>query len=141
MSKPVNVRWGWLKFMYLYTIVGAGLFGLGILIKPDMIKVVFRWPAEEPISLGIVGSVYASFGILSLFGLRDPLKFASILLLQLCYKTVWLAGVIAPLLVSGHFPSYALFTVVIFTTYIVGDLIAIPFPYVFTSGRSKAPCS
>jgi hypothetical protein len=67
MSKPINVRWGWLKFMYLYTIVGAGLFGLGILIKPDMIKVVFRWPAEEPISLGIVGSVYAAFGILSLF--------------------------------------------------------------------------
>lgn len=132
MSKPVNIRWGWLKFMYLYTIMGAGLFGLGILIKPDMIKSVFQWPADEPISLGIVGSVYAAFGILSLFGLRDPLKFTPILLLQLCYKAVWFIGVVTPLLVSGRFPSYAFFTVVIFTTYIVGNLIAIPFPYIFT---------
>lgn len=135
MSKPVNVRWGWLKFMYFYTIVGAGLFGLGILIKPDMIKAVFRWPAEEPISLGIVGSVYAAFGFLSLLGLRDPLKFAPILLLQLSYKAVWFIGVVAPLLISGRFPGYALFTVVIFTTYIVGDLIAIPFQFVFIRGR------
>ena len=24
MSKDINVRWGWLKAMYIYTIVGAG---------------------------------------------------------------------------------------------------------------------
>ncbi len=137
MSKPVNIRWGWLRFMYLYTIVGAGLFGLGIVIKPEMIKAVFRWPAEEPISLGIVGSVYVAFGIVSLFGFRHPLKFAPILLLQLCYKAVWFAGVVAPLLVSGRFPSYGLLTVVIFATYIVGDLIAIPFPYVFAGESAE----
>jgi hypothetical protein len=28
-------------------------------------------------------------------------------------------------------PSYAVIYVVIFATYIIGDLIAIPFPYVF----------
>ncbi len=34
MSKEFNVRWGWLKGMYIYTIVGAGRFGLGIIFVP-----------------------------------------------------------------------------------------------------------
>lgn len=29
VSKEINVRWGWLKFMYIFTIVVAGGFGLG----------------------------------------------------------------------------------------------------------------
>ena len=35
------------------------------------------------------------------------------------------------MLVSGKFPSYGLLSVIIFATYVVGDLIAIPFSYVF----------
>jgi molybdopterin-binding protein len=33
MSKDINVRWGWLKGMYIYTIVGAGGVGLGIILS------------------------------------------------------------------------------------------------------------
>jgi hypothetical protein len=133
MSKDTNVRWGWLRGMYIYTIVGAGGFGVGMIVVPDMIKTMFNWPVEEPIALGIVGSVYVAFGILSIFGLRSPLKFAPVLLLQLCYKSIWFIGVILPLLITAQFPDYAIFIVIIFATYIIGDLIAIPFSYIFTN--------
>jgi hypothetical protein len=137
MSEDINVRWGWLKFMYVYTIVVAGGFGLGLIVIPEVMKSMFGWPVEEPIALGIVGSVYLAFGILSILGLRSPLKFVPILLLQLCYKSIWFVGVVLPLLVAGRFPDYGVFLAVVFATFIVGDLIAIPFSYIFArqSGR------
>jgi hypothetical protein len=133
MAEVTGIRWGWLRFMYGYTIVGAGGFGLAILAMPERMRGVFRWPGDEPIALSIVGSVYLAFGVLSVLGWREPLKFVPVLLLQLCYKLAWFVGAVAPLLVSGRFPGYAVPTAVIFATYIVGDLIAIPFSYVLTS--------
>jgi len=139
MANDVTVRWGWLKAMYLYTIIGAGGFGLGILLMPATMRTAFGWPSQDPIVLGVTGSVYFSFALLSVLGLRSPLKFSPVLLLELVYKTVWLAAVIVPLLVRGEFPAYGRLQVAIFSTYIIGDLIAIPFAYLFgkTSGESR----
>ncbi len=131
MSKEINVRWGWLKGMYIYTIIGSGGFGLGVLVIPNVMESVFQWPSQDPIVLGVTGSVNLAFAILSIVGLRSPLKFVPVLLLQLCYKVVWFVGVVLPLMVAGEFPTYAIPHVVIFATYIIGDLIAIPFSYVF----------
>ena len=137
MSKDVKVRWGWLKGMYIYTILSAGGFGLGIIIMPDVMRSMFGWPGQDPIVLGIVGSVYLSSALLSVLGLRSPLKFAPILLLQLSYKLIWFIGVILPILFGGKFPTYAIMYVVIFATFIIGDLIAIPFSYVFAKQMDK----
>ncbi|MCG7850662.1 MAG: hypothetical protein MIO93_16005 [ANME-2 cluster archaeon] len=131
MTKDIKVRMNWLKAMYIYTIFGAGGFGLGIIVVPEVMKSMFGWPVSEPIVLGIVGSVYVAFGILSIFGMRSPLKFVPVLLLQLCYKSIWFIGVILPLLITAQFPSYAISFAIIFATYIIGDIIAIPFSYVF----------
>src|SRR5512139_3057409 len=97
MAKNTEIRWKWIKGMYLYTIIAAGSVGAGIVIVPETIKKTFTWPVEEPIAFGIIGSVYLAFGLLSLLGLRSPLKFTPVLLLQLCYKTVWFIGVVLPL--------------------------------------------
>jgi hypothetical protein len=137
MSQDNNVRWGWLKGMYIYTIVGAGGFGLGIITMPDVMRSMFGWPSQDSIVLGITGSVYLSFALLSILGLRSPLKFAPVLLLQLSYKVVWFVGVIVPLVVAARFPNYAILYVVIFATYIIGDLIAIPFSYVFAKQADR----
>jgi len=137
MTKDTKIRWGWIKGMYIYTIVVAGLFGLGIIVVPEIIKSKFTWPVEEPVAFGIIGSVYMAFGLLSILGLRSPLKFTPILLLQLCYKTIWFIGVVLPLWATAHFPSYAIPTVIIFATFIVGDLIAIPFSYVFAKESNR----
>lgn len=131
MSEDLNVRWGWLKGMYIYTIVGAGGFGLGIIVMPNVINSIFKGPDQDPIVFGVMGSVWLAFALLSILGLRSPLKFAPVLLLQLSYKVVWFISVILPILFGGKFPTYGIVYVVTFATYIVGDLIAIPFSYVF----------
>ncbi len=132
MDRNNNIRWSWLKFMYVYTIVGAGAFGLGILAIPDVMRTIFGWPnSDQIIAFGVTGSVYFSFALLSMLGLQSPLKFAPLLLLQLTYKVVWFVGIVLPLLLTGKFPTYALVFTAIYMTYIIGDLIAIPFSYVF----------
>jgi len=132
MSEKVNVRWGWLKFMYIYTIIGAGGFGLGIILIPNIMISIFGWPNQDPVVYGVAGSIYISFGLLSILGLRTPLKFVPVLLLQLSYKSIWFVGVIIPLLVTGKLQNYAILYIIIFASYIIGDLIAIPFPYLFS---------
>jgi len=131
MTKDIKVRMNWLKGMYIYTIVGAGGFGLGMILIPEVMKSMLGWPGAEPIAWGTVGSVYVAFGILSIFGLRSPLKFVPILFLQLCYKSIWLIGVMLPLLITARFPNYAISFALIFVTFIIGDIIAIPFSYIF----------
>jgi hypothetical protein len=137
MTKELNVRWGWLKGMYVFTIVVAGLQGLGLIIMPDVIRSMSGWPTQDPIVLGVCGSVYVAFGLLSILGLRSPLKFAPILLLQLVYKVVWYIGVMLPLLLRGRFPAYGVVYVVILALFVIGDLIAIPFSYVFAKQSEK----
>jgi len=104
---------------------------LGMIIIPNEMRSLFSWPGQDPITFGVTGSVYLSFALLSILGLRSPLKLVPVLLLQLSYKSVWFIGVVLPLLVAGKFPMYGILHVVIFATYIIGDLIAIPFSYVF----------
>ena len=137
MSQDKNVRWGWLKGMYIYTIICAGGFGLGIIMMPDVMRSMFGWPSQDPIVLGVTGSVNLSFALLSILGLRSPLKFTPVLLLELSYKVIWFIGVILPILVAAKFPSYALLYVVIFATFIIGDAIAIPFSYVFAKQAAR----
>ena len=131
MSGVSGVRWGWLKFMYAYTIVGAGAAGVGIIFAPGTVKTLVGWPGEARILLGLAGSVFLAFGLVSILGWRSPLKFAPVLLLQLVYKLVWLLGVALPRLIEGHTPTYLIAAVVVYLTYVIGDLIAIPFAYVF----------
>ena len=131
MASGNAVRWGWLKAMYIYTIVGAGGFGLGMIVAPKAMLSIFGWPRQDPVVFGVTGSIYVSFALLSILGLRAPLKFVPVLVLQLSYKVVWLVGVIVPILLAGKFPAYAILHVIIFATYIIGDLVAIPFSYVF----------
>ncbi len=137
MTKDINVRWGWLKFMYIFTIVVAGGFGLGVIFFPNLITSMYRMPKQDPIIFGIVGSVYVAFGILSILGLRSPLKFVPVLLLQLFYKVIWFIGVILPLLFAEPFPIHGISFIVIFGIFVIGDLIAIPFSYVFAKQADR----
>jgi len=137
MFKESNVRWGWLKGMYILTIIHAGGSGLGIILMPNIMRSIFGWPSQDPIVFGICGSVWVAFGLLSILGLRSPLIFSPILLLQLTYKVVWFVGVILPALIAGKFPAYATGYVFFFAIYIIGDLIAIPFSYVFAKQSDR----
>jgi hypothetical protein len=129
MSEERTIRWIWLKAMYIWTIVIACGFGLGIIFAQEAVKSMFG-ESCDPMPYGMLGSVFLAFGLLAILGLRAPLRFVPILLLQLAYKVVWFVGVVLPFLITGR-GKPDIVTVIIFALTIVGDLIAIPFPYVF----------
>jgi hypothetical protein len=129
-TKGIKVRYNWLKFMYVYTIVVAGSIGLGCLVAPSMLNLL-GFPAQEPVWAGVGYSVLFAFAIVSILGLRAPLRFSPVLLLSLTYKVTWFIAILVPLLIAGRLPSYAMSTGILFATFVVGDLIAIPFRYLF----------
>lgn len=131
MAGEVKVRKNWLKAVYIATIAVAGMSGLVAVLAPEIWRSMFSWPAVEPFTFGITGSVYLSFALLSIFGLREPLKFCPVLLLQLSYKVIWLVGVVIPLAIGGKAGAYVVGSVIIFVAFVIADLIAIPFAYLF----------
>lgn len=137
MTREKKIRMGWIKGMYLYTIFGAGLSGLGMIISPKMIQRLFGMGEQDPVFFGVVASSWLAFGIMSLFGLKWPYRFLPVLCLQLLYKTVWIVAVILPLMLTGRLPEYAGLIIVIMVSYVIGDLIAIPFHYVFAEEKAE----
>ena len=131
MEDNVSIRWGWLKVMYMYTLVVSGGMGLGMILFPDTVQSILRFPPQDPVMLGACGSIFLALGLISLMGLRSPLKFAPVLLLELVYKPIWLFAVAVPLFLEGRFPFYVVTMSAVFITFIVGDLIAIPFSHLF----------
>jgi len=132
MENNSSIRWGWLRTMYLYTIFGAGGFGLAVLFFPSKIQSLLRFPPQDPVTLGLYGSVALASGLVAILALRSPLKFVPLLLLQLVYKPIWLIVVAIPLFIKGQFPLYVVFISAVFITYIIGNLIAIPFSFLFS---------
>jgi hypothetical protein len=130
MTEKMKIRWVWLKIMYALSVVVDGGLGLVTIIAPNA-TISMMGITCAPVTYGIVGSVYLAFGLLSILGLLSPLKFVPVLLLQLTYKTLWLVGVALPLAIKGIFPAHDILMVVIFVIFVIGDLIAIPFRYVF----------
>ena len=76
-----------------------------------------------------------AFAIASVFGLRAPLEFSPALLIELAYKVIWFIAIFIPVSIVGQLPSCAIRTAIIFAAFVVGDLIAIPFRYLFAKGQ------
>jgi hypothetical protein len=132
MKNDAPIRWGWLKIMYLYTIFGAGGLGFAMLFFPSAVQSIFGFPAQDPIVFKLYGSFLLASGLMAIPALRSPLKFVPLLLLQLIYKPIWLATAAIPLFLEGQFPFYVVLISVVFVTYIIGNLIAIPFHSLFS---------
>ena len=131
MENQTNIRYGWLKGMYIANVIVASLLGLGMVLMPETYASMNKLPTQDPIMFGMMGSVALAFGLVSILGLKFPLKFAPILLLQMTYKSIWFLGVIIPLVLKGQLPQYALTSIILFAAIIIGDAIAIPFKYLF----------
>ena len=131
MAEEAKVRWTWLKIMYAYTLVVAGAIGLGYLLAPGTMIKMMGMPTQDPVTFGLAGSFFLAFALGAILGLRSPLKFVPVLLLEVFYKVVWFIAVAIPLAAGNKFPGYAIPIAVILVTFIIGDLIAIPFPVIF----------
>jgi len=115
-----------LKLMYAVTIIIAGGLGIGILAISGTTQWLFGVDCPQIIS-GLVGSVFLAFAVVSVLGLRDPVKFVPVLLMQLLYKSAWLCFVALPLLIAGKITADLIPVIAVFLAVIVGDLFAIPF--------------
>jgi len=119
-----------LKLMYTVTIVIAGSLGIGILAVSGTTQWIFGVDCPRVIS-GLVGSVFLAFALISVLGLRDPVKYVLILLMQLLYKTVWLCSVVLPIFIAGKITMDLIPVIAVFLAVVIGDLFAIPFKTFF----------
>ena len=115
-----------LRLMYAPTIVIAGSLGIGMLAASDVTQWVFGVDCP-PILSGLIGSIFLAFALMSVLGLRDPMKFAPLLFMQLLYKSAWLCFVALPLLITGRISVDVIPVIAVFVATVIGDLIAIPF--------------
>jgi hypothetical protein len=133
------IRWRWLRFMYVYTAIVAGGFGLVVILAPAWMELTFDMIAQDPVVFGLNGSIFLAFGLVAILGVRAPLKYCPLLLVELVYKLIWLCGIVVPLALRDEFPTSSVVQVVIFVTFVAGDLVAIPFRYMFAGEILRAP--
>jgi hypothetical protein len=111
-----------MRFLYLLN---------GVVLGSDV------WPAIlhhakpwDPLH-GVAFSFWAALSLLSLLGLRFPVRMLPLLLLQLFYKLTWLLGVAYPLWSAGHWDPVAAGLFKACGIGAVLDTVVIPWPYVF----------
>jgi hypothetical protein len=109
-----------LRALYLLNFVG-----LGLQVWPAIINHQGPW---DPFR-GVAFSFWAALSLLCGLGIRYPLKMLPLLLIQLVYKSIWLIAVYLPLRSAGI--STELTKAMVMG--LVGDLIVIPWLYVFAN--------
>lgn len=122
-----------LKFMYFWTFLFAGIIGILIVFASDFTMSVLGIPGQDPVMYGTLGCIWMAMGLLSIAAIFiDPIRFLGILIVQITYKSIWFIGVIIPVLLTEGLMFHSILMVIIFATYIIGDIFAIPFKYLFT---------
>ena len=125
-----------LKIMYILTIVLAGGIGLMMLISPSFTMELFSQPAQDLYVYGVAAAVWTAFGLLAILGLRDPIRYMPLLLLQFIYKIIWLFAVFLPNVVVDGVRFDTITVLLVFLLFIIGDFLTLPFKELF-KGESK----
>ena len=105
--------------------------GLVMLLAPDLFMDLMQFPAQDPIIYGVAASIWLAFGVISVLALRNPEKFVPVLLFQLTYKCIWFIGVILPTAIAAPLQIHAIFMVIVFAGFVIGDIIVIPWNTIF----------
>lgn len=96
-----------LKLIYIANIIVAGWISITSIFNPKHSAVSVFQNAYQPTEvIRLVGCLWLAIAILSILGLRQPLIFSPILLVQLIYKGTWLLVVALPAIRQNHaYPS------------------------------------
>lgn len=130
--KNTGASVAWMRAMYLIAIVGAGAVGLTMLSAPRLAsQYVFLGSTQVDDYLRILAALWLALGVASVLGLLQPMKFSIVFLIQLTYKSTWLAGVAIPSIVSGNREPGLILLTILFALWVVGLLFAAPFQYLF----------
>lgn len=95
-----------LKIVYILNIIIAGWVGITSLLFPKITtSMVFTNAYNETPVFRLAGALWLSIAVLSALGLRKPITFSPVLLIQLLYKSSCLLIVALPSLINGtNFP-------------------------------------
>lgn len=106
-----------LRVMYLLNFVM-----LGMDVWPKILQPGIAW---DPVK-GAAYSLWAALSLISVLGIRYPLKMIPLLLFQFIYKVIWITAIALP-----RWGEYSAMEMT--TTMIIGailDLVVIPWPFV-----------
>ncbi len=130
-SEKVSFHPNWLRVMYVINIFLTGGIAVLIIAAPSTAAALFSAPAQEPLFSGYASSFMLGMAIFSILGLRSPLKFSPLLFLQAIVKIIWFIAILIPTLVAGPLSTWGIELAALFIMYIIGDLIATPYKYMF----------
>lgn len=114
----------------LYLLRGLFLLNFISLAFDNWSMILF--PKEQLDTLtGVTISFWAAFSLLNLIGIRRPLQFIPILLLQLFYKSAWIVGTYLPASKAGLLTEDIRSFLWICVAGIALNLLIIPWKYVY----------
>ena len=121
-SQPAFVKLLFMRLLYLLNFVSLAFDNWAIIIKGD---------GDLSTLEGVAISFWASFALLSLVGIRHPLKLLPILLLQLLYKSLWIIGIYWPAFQKEMVPESTTEFFYICIAGIVLNILIIPWKYFY----------
>lgn len=123
MSESLSrIRLYAMRLLYL-----LNFLALGADVWPAILHHTKPW---DPLH-GVAFSFWAALSLLSLWGVRFPVKLLPLLLLQFSYKVIWLLAVAYPLWSAGQLDPVARELITACGIGALLDLVIIPWPYVF----------
>ena len=135
-----EIRMGWIRLLYGCTAFLGITVGSTMLIAPDfsrkVVGIPFSLPVQDPIIYGALAGIWTTVGILCAFGLRAPLKFLPLFTLQLVYKSFWFLFIFFPMIFQGDFPNYGWASAVGNVIWMILDIKAIPWRYLFSRDKT-----
>lgn len=112
-----------MRAMYLVMAVG-----IGNMIWPLIIEHSSTLPRMTGVAWALLGTI----GLLSVIGLRYPLKMIPLLLFELTWKAIWLAAFAAPRWLDGTLDA-AMWASIVETSFGAVLLLVIPWRYVWAT--------
>lgn len=111
-----------LRFLYLLMFVFLGKDSWTYILTNSQV-----WEPQD----AMVWSVWGSFSLLAFFGILHPLKMLPILLLEICYKVIWLVIVAYPLWMSDKLIGSKAQGMTTVFMLVVMPVLFVPWKYVF----------
>ena len=130
MSEPSILRLNLLRLGYAFI---AG--GLGMQIWPQILDPGYSWELQRSVVVSMLGAM----GLMSLLGLRYPLRMLPVLFFEIAWKAIWLPRVALPALAAGTMDE-AMAAIAVNCTVVVLVAAVVPWDYVvarFVAARGE----
>jgi hypothetical protein len=129
-----------LQAVYLVLVVYVGAMAIYLLVDPKNALSFIGFPSSGipyPASLvaGVAYSQWLAIALLSVLGVRSPIKYSPVLLLVVTYKTVWMLALALPRAISGTLISWGQTTAIEWLIIVIIVVLVMPWKYIFEKSK------